>query len=108
MTLDADARSVSGGNTAIFLLLFLLSAAVTYIAFLAMVIPGGRMLILVVCYALMTLACFLRGRAINFMWLIAFPIAALVFDLFFVPIVPTILNIVTLVLAFSMARKGTS
>ena len=94
----------------LFLLLFLLPASFTYLSGLLLGVGladegtsddeamGIRMLYLGICYAIMTLACFLRGRATGKPWLVAFPIVAAVFDLFlvFIPFVPSVMNIVVL------------
>lgn len=109
---EATATKQPGAaNMILFLLLFLIPASFTYLSgmFLGVRLVdeeitaneafGARMLYLGVCYAIMTLACFLRGRTNSSTWLIAFPIVGGVFDIFlvFIPFVPSVMNIAVLV-----------
>ncbi len=79
-----------------FLVLFLIPCALTYIPGLGF-IPGAYIIL----YALMIVACYFRGRAINKIWLILFPVLAALFDIVpllnFIPLVPTLMNIAAIV-----------
>ncbi len=89
-----------------FLLLFLIPAALTYLSPLFRTLEAGAgeefsLLAdgyLLICYAVMAFACWLRGKSVGRTWLVAFPIVGAVFDIFlvYVPFVPTIMNIVVL------------
>ena len=59
---------------------------------------GVRKAYLGICYAIMAVACFVRGRATGGTWLVAFPIVGGVFDMFlvFIPFVPSVMNIAVL------------
>ena len=54
-------------------------------------------------YALMAVACVIRGRTIGRKWLVAFPIVASVFDLFlvFLSFMPSVMNIAVLTKGYS-------
>lgn len=53
-----------------------------------------RALLLVGCYAVMILACWIRGRAVGKPWLSVFPVVAAIFDIWLaiLPLVPTVMN----------------
>ena len=96
----------------VFLLLFLIPAALTYLSPLFRLgeAAGAENWVadafLLICYGVMTFACWLRGKAVGRVWLVAFPIIGGLFDiiLVYVPFVPTIMNIV--VLAAGIPQKS--
>ena len=103
----------------VFLLLFLIPCGLTYLSgpLLGAAAIGGetaedagaiRSTFLGVCYAVMIVACWIRGRAVDRNWLVALPIVAAVFDLFlaFIPFVPTLLNIAVLATGIPPARQA--
>lgn len=107
------------GNMVLFLLLFLIPASLTYLSgpllgaaaldeATADSAWGVRFMFLVPWYGLMTLACFLRGRAVGRVWLLAFPVVGAVFDLALpvVPFVPSVMNIVVLAAGIPAPRPG--
>lgn len=100
MTTDDETGKEPGvKNMRVFLLLFLLPAAFTYLSIVIVSIfavlgyetlafnethyeATMRWMWLAACYSLMTLACAIRGLATNRMWLIAFPLVGAMFDIF--------------------------
>ena len=112
----------SGGSGAlgmiVFLLLFLVPAGLTYFSGLLLGAAAIgeetagdagaiRNTFLGFCYAVMIVACWIRGRAVERTWLVALPIVAAVFDIFlaFIPFVPTLLNIAVLATGIPPARQ---
>ena len=97
-----------------FLLLFLIPASFTYLSGLLLASAAlgtlvedelaaanaatGRNVLLGACYTVMAFACWIRGKAIQRTWLVAFPIVAAVFDILLVvvPFVPSVMNITVL------------
>ncbi|WP_420723557.1 hypothetical protein [Hwanghaeella sp. LZ110] len=63
-------------------------------------IGNAASLMMIACFLILALIAFFRGRRIEKPWLAAFPIVAGVFDvvLFFIPVVPTAMHILTIVL----------
>lgn len=57
-------------------------------------------ILMILSYAIMTYVTYSRGKAIGKGYLAAFPIVGAVFDfiLIFIPLVPTVMNIITIVL----------
>ena len=95
------------GNVTIFLALYLFPAFLSYFSLLFL---GLADIFLAICYLVMLLACVIRGLAISRNWLVVFPIAGFIFDVF-IPIafVPTVLSILLLVLAFiGVSKRPTS
>ena len=107
-TRGQHASSTPGiGNTTIFLVLYLIPAFLSYFSLLFL---GLADIFLAICYLVMLLACVIRGLAVARIWLVAFPIAGFIFDVF-IPIafVPTVLSILLLVLAFiGVSKRPTS
>lgn len=114
----ATSTGPSAGKMVLFLLLFLIPASLTYLSgplLGAAALDEAtaddawaiRLVFLVPCYALMTLACYLRGRAVDRVWLVAFPIVGAVFDLALpvVPFVPSVMNIVVLAAGIPTPRQ---
>lgn len=57
-------------------------------------------------YALITLGCWFRGRYVGRSWLVVFPVLAVVVDVLIpIPLVPTILNLVALMIGI-LGRSG--
>lgn len=113
-------------NTGIFYILYLVTMIFTYLwryMYLGMVhgmvesgIPQEQAVdtsltfitwALIVNYILLALISYFRGKRINKKFLTAFPIIGGVFDvlLAFIPFVPTIMNIITLVMAGDSKEK---
>ena len=101
-----------GISTAGFLILFLVPAAFTYLSGMLLLAAAFdesagtrddagtiRITYLAVCYVVMALACFYRGKRTDKKWLVVFPVLGGLFDMFFgiIPFVPSVLNIVALV-----------
>jgi len=63
------------------------------------VVGSSADILLIMCYIVMAVIAFLRGRSNNRKWIAAFPVIAAVFDtvLVFVPFVPTVMMILTIV-----------
>ena len=109
-TTTQASKEPGAGNMILFLLLFLIPASLTYLSVWLLVFvglddasTGGealniRIIYLGICYAIMTLACYIRGLANGRTWLVAFPIVGCVFDMFlvFIPFVPSVMNIAVL------------
>lgn len=112
-------KPVRGGGIGAFLVLFLVPATFTYLSGILLVgavfgegasaeeAGSARVSYLAICYAVMAFACWLRGRATDRKWLIAFPILGGVFDMFlgFVPFVPSVLNLVVLILGLQSKKE---
>ncbi len=101
----------------VFLLLFLVPAAFTYLSGMLLVVAivddstigdAGtiRITYLAICYAIMAIACYLRGKATDRRWLTLFPVLGGLFDMFFgiIPFVPSVMNVVALVVGIQ-SRK---
>ena len=110
-------KETGSGSVVVFLLLFLVPAAFTYLS--GMLLIGAvvdesttedagaiRITYLAICYAIMTVACVLRGKATDRKWLAIFPVLGGLFDMFFgiIPFVPSVLNVVALVVGIQ-SRK---
>lgn len=116
-------------NMIVFLLLFLVPAAFTYFSgvfFAGAVLDavanpelppdetiaddmvGARRIFLGICYVVMLVACIIRGRAVNRMWLVAFPIVGAIFDIWlaFIPFVPSVMNIAVLAAGIPQPSKN--
>ena len=111
-------KEMGTGSIIVFLLLFLVPASFTYLSgflFFGAVVDESitedaihiRLTYLAICYAIMTIGCYLRGRATDKTWLMVFPILGGFFDMFigFVPFVPSVLNVVALVVGIQ-SQKG--
>ncbi len=98
------ARIVAQGmSKGMFLAAFLIPCALTY--------PLGLFkFLLPILYVPMAVACFLRGTANGTKWAVVLPLTAGVFDvlLAFVPFVPTVLNVVALVVGIRNGRGAAS
>lgn len=110
-------RQPSAANMALFLSLFLTPAFLSYLSGPLLgtaILMGGntaeyadgiRNLYLGLCYAVMLLACILRGRAVDRKWLVVFPIIGAFFDMLIpFPLVPTAMNIVVLAVGLQSRR----
>ena len=107
----------SAGNTALFLVLFLIPALLSYFSG-AIIFLGAmnedievadtiRNVYLGFLYVIMLVACFIRGKAVGRLWLIVFPIVAAIFDIGLpIPFVPTVMFIVVLVIGFISSRPS--
>jgi hypothetical protein len=95
-----------------FLIIYLIVMVLTYLwrfAFVGAAFEGGTdiegmgntmNILMFLSYAVMAYVAYSRGKAIGKGYLVAFPIVGAVFDLvlIFIPFVPTIMNIITIVL----------
>lgn len=95
-----------------FLIIYLIFMVLTYlwrIVFVGAAFEGGADIegmgttmnvLMFLSYAIMAYVAYSRGKAIGKGYLVAFPIVGAVFDLIliFIPFVPTIMNIITIVL----------
>lgn len=103
-----------------FLIIYLIAMVLTYFwrfAFIGAAFDDGAdiegmgntmNILMFLSYAVMACVAYIRGKSIGKGYLVAFPIVGAVFDLIlvFIPFVPTIMNIITIVLGMPDNKKA--
>ena len=116
--MSQQSRTVAGMSEGVFLAMFLIPCALTYIVgwvspLMGLATLGVGWIVLkgfmALLYVWMAVASFLRGTANGRQWAVALPIGAGVVDVLFpfLPFVPTVLNILALVLGLRSAKTTT-
>ena len=116
------------GSGGLFLALYVIAAAATYVVDLTLaggalraninvtdpsdvVMPTvfglSRFTVVGICYAVMLVACLMRGVAIRRRWLVSIPLVGAFFDLVvvFLPLIPTIIHVAALVASVKPATE---
>jgi len=110
-------------NLAVFLILYMLFMIPTYLIRFAVFgaafdnasrgletdgIGGAGTFMFLICFAVMGVVAFFRGRRIGKPWLVVFPVVAGVFDivLVFIPFIPTVMHVLAIVLGAIVSQEG--
>lgn len=108
-------------NNVVFLIVYLIAMTLTYLwrmAFFGGAMNGNDInstgnamhVLMLISYVIMIFVTYKRGKSVDKTFLVAFPIVAALFDLIlvFIPFVPTIMNIITIVMAMPNKPKEIS